>query len=114
MTPSFARKSEPFASSTPTARSLVPSMATRSSMRISLKPSSPPGPQPTTAERRNTTAGRRRSVLTHDPFLGEQAEEVGERPLDVGLVLRLERQLDRVLRVADLRVRAEQQLGERR
>src|SRR2546425_8896542 len=39
---------------------------------------------------------------------------MGERPLDVPLVLRLERDLDRVVRVADLRVRPEEQLRERR
>src|SRR5438046_1497562 len=37
-----------------------------------------------------------------------------QRPLDVPLVLRLERELHRVLRVADLGVRPEQQLRERR
>src|SRR5438034_6308198 len=39
---------------------------------------------------------------------------MGQRPLDVPLVLRLERELDRVVRVADLGVRPEQQLRERR
>src|SRR5437870_7716814 len=39
---------------------------------------------------------------------------MGERPLDVPLVLRLERELDRVVRVADLRVRPEEQLREHR
>src|SRR5216117_4272708 len=63
MTPSFVRKSEPFASSV-TAPSLEPSMATRWSTWISLKPASlvPQPPPPTAAARRNTT-GRTRSVL---------------------------------------------------
>src|SRR3989441_10211191 len=52
-------------------------------------------------------------LRAHDRFLGEQAEEMGERPLDVALILRLEGELDRVLRVADLGVRPEEQLRER-
>src|SRR5438876_11111992 len=65
MTPSFVRKSEPFASSSVTAPSFEPSIATRSSTWISLKPASlvpqPPLP-PMAAARRNTT-DRTRSVL---------------------------------------------------
>src|SRR2546422_11105486 len=64
MTPSFVRKSEPFASSSVTAPSFEPSIATRWSTWISLKPASlvPQPPPPTAAARRNTTA-RTRSVL---------------------------------------------------
>src|SRR5437870_13837093 len=64
MTPSFARKSEPFASSSVTAPSFEPSIATRWSTWISLKPASlvPQPPPPAAAARRNTTA-RTRSVL---------------------------------------------------
>src|SRR2546422_6619931 len=64
MTPSFARKSEPFASSSVTAPSFEPSIATRWSTWISLKPASlvPQPPPPAAAARRNTT-GRTRSVL---------------------------------------------------
>src|SRR5213593_3055015 len=64
MTPSFVRKSEPFASSSVTAPSFEPSIATRWSTWISLKPASlvPQPPPPAAAARRNTT-GRTRSVL---------------------------------------------------
>src|SRR5438874_5874324 len=64
MTPSFVRKSEPFASSRVTAPSFEPSMGTRWSTWISLKPASlgPQPPPPTAAARRNTT-GRTRRVL---------------------------------------------------
>src|SRR5947207_4205428 len=61
---SFVRKSEPFASSSVTAPSFEPSMATRSSTWISSKPASlvPQPPPPTATARRNTT-GRTRRVL---------------------------------------------------
>src|SRR2546422_2355796 len=64
MTPSFVRKSEPFASSSVTAPSFEPSIATTWSTWISLKPASlvPQPPPPAAAARRNTT-GRTRSVL---------------------------------------------------
>src|SRR2546422_2367034 len=64
MTPSFVRKSEPFASSGVTAPSFEPSIATTWSTWISLKPASlvPQPPPPAAAARRKTT-GRTRSVL---------------------------------------------------
>src|SRR5439155_21633124 len=74
MTPSFVRKSEPFASSSVTAPSFEPSIATRSSTWISLKPASlvPQPPELTAAESRSTT-GRIRSALTLD-FYREREE----------------------------------------
>src|SRR5213593_206609 len=64
MTPSFVRKSEPFASRSVTAPSFAPSIAARSSTWISLKPASlVPHPPPPTAAASRSTTGRTRSVL---------------------------------------------------
>src|SRR5205809_6951209 len=74
MAPSFVRKSEPFASSSVTAPSFEPNIATRSSTWISLKPASlvPQPPELTAAESRSTT-GRIRSALMLD-FYREREE----------------------------------------
>src|SRR5881409_1816339 len=62
MTPSFVRKSEPFASSSVTAPSFEPSIATTSSTWISLKPASlVPQPPPLRAAESRSTTGRIRS-----------------------------------------------------
>src|SRR5689334_22955713 len=49
-----------------------------------------------------------------DALGGQQRQQMGERPLDVVPVLRLERELHRVLRIADLGIRPEEELRERR
>src|SRR5262245_10085522 len=48
-----------------------------------------------------------------DRLRRKEREQMGEGPLDVVPVLRLERELHRVVRIADLRVRAEEELRKR-
>src|SRR2546425_5066186 len=56
-------------------------------------------------------AARRALLRPHHRVRGQQGEEVLERALDVVAVLRLERQLHRILGIGHLRVGAEQQVG---
>src|SRR5438093_9826453 len=79
MTPSFVRKSEPFASSSVTAPSFEPSIATRSSTWISLKPASlvPQPPELTAAESRSTTGSIRSALMLDFYREGEERSTAG-------------------------------------
>src|SRR6266852_1567623 len=109
MTPSLARKSAPFASSTVTARSGASIWAARSSTWISVKPSVfAPAPQPRTASRAHATArsGRCRCSTgreqAQDRIIELLGKQVVGRDQDIGpRVPRLEANGSQYLSVVD-------------
>src|SRR4029077_8802044 len=88
--------------------------ATRPTATIDLHPFIRPPREPLLPGQRSSPK-RGTALLGSDYRLGRQeSEQVGQGPVDVLGVLRLERQLHGVLGVAELGIRAQQQLRKRR